>query len=120
MNIRYISRVTNSTANALSRYPYVQQPENNYAPAEDLIEVCLITTVAEVDSDIMDAIKVAYYKDKLFRPIIINSKSYSVYSILDSLIYYNERLSIFSDRTVQNALLAIYHDDQNHFGAYKT
>ena len=64
MNICYISGVTNSTADALSRYPYVQQLEMDYAPMENLVEVCLITTGAEVDSDIMDAIKATYAEDR--------------------------------------------------------
>jgi len=67
----------------------------------------------------VDAIKAAYLEDKLFEPVIINPERYSVYSIFDGLIYYNERLCIPSDRTVWETLLAIYHNDQNHFSASK-
>ena len=86
---------------------------------EDLVEVCLIMT-AEVDSEIMGAIRAVYPEDGLFGPIITNPERYPAYSILDGLIYYNERLCISSDRTVREALLTIYHDDQNHFGISKT
>ena len=78
---------------------------------KDLIEVCLITMPAEVDSDIIDAIKVVYFEDKLFEPVIMNSERYSVYSILDSLIYLNEQLCIPADRTVGKALQATYYDN---------
>ena len=120
MDICYIPGVTNSAADALSRYPYVQQPEKDHAPAESLVEVCLISTGAEVDSDVMDAIKAAYAEDRLFGPVIANPERYPAYSILEGLIYHTERLCIPSDRTVREALLATYHDDQNHFGVSKT
>jgi len=120
MDIRYISSVTNSAADVLFRYPHMQQPKKDHAPAENLVEVCLITTGAEVDSDMMDAIKAAYAEDRLFGPVIANPERYPAYSILDGLIYHNEWLCIPSYRTVQEALLATYHDDQNHFGVSKT
>jgi len=120
MDICYIPGVTNSAADALSRYPHVQQPEKDHAPAESLVEVCLISTGAEVDSDVMDAIKAAYAEDRLFGPVIANPERYPAYSILEGLIYHTERLCIPSDRTVPEALLATYHDDQNHFGVSKT
>jgi len=72
---------------------------------EDLIEVCLITTAAEIDSDVMNAIRVTYPEDKLFKPVIMNPERYLAYSILDGLIYHDERLCIPSDRTVWKALL---------------
>ena len=74
----------------------------------------------EIDSDIMDAIRAAYPEDRLFGPVITNPERYPAYSILDGLIYHNERLCIPSDRTVREALLATYHDNQNHFGILKT
>ena len=64
IDIRYISGVTNSAANALSSYPHVQHLERDHTTAGDLVEVCLITTAAEIDSDIMDAIRAAYPEDK--------------------------------------------------------
>ena len=72
MDIHYIPGVTNSAADALSRYPHVQQLEKDHAPAENLVEVCLITMGAEVISDVMDAIKAAYTEDRLFGPVIAN------------------------------------------------
>jgi len=120
MDIRYIPGVTNSATDALSRYPHVQQLEKNHAPMENLVEVCLITTGAEVDSDVIDAIKAAYAEDRLFGPVIANPERYPAYSILDGLIYHNEQLCIPLDKTVREALLAMYHNDQNHFGISKT
>jgi len=75
------------------------------------MEVCLITTAVEVDSDIMDVITVVYVKDKLFGLVIMNPDRYPVYSILGGLIYHNERLYILSDRIVQKALLATYYNN---------
>jgi len=120
MDIRYISSITNSAADALSCYPHVQQSEKDHAPAESLVEVCLITMGAEVDLDILEAIKTAYTEDRLFGPVITNPERYPAYSIHDGLIYHNEWLRIPSDRTVREALLATYYDDQNHFGVSKT
>jgi len=90
LDIHYIPGVTNTAADALSRYPHVQQPEKDPVPAEDLVEVCLITTAAEVDSDIMDAIRTAYRDDKLFGQVITSSERYPAYSIRDGLIYHDE------------------------------
>ena len=90
MDIHYLPGMTNSAADALSRYPHVQQPEKDSVPAEDLVEVCLITTAAEVDLDIMDAIRMAYRDDKLFGPVITSPKRYPAYSIRDGLIYHDE------------------------------
>ena len=90
LDIHYIPGVTNTAADALSRYPHVQQPEKDSVPAEDLVEVCLITTAAEVDSDIMDAIRTAYRDDKLFSQVITSSERYPAYSIRDGLIYHDE------------------------------
>ena len=50
------------------------------------MEVCIITTVAEIDSDIIDAIRAAYSEDRLFRPVITNPEWYPAYSLLDGLI----------------------------------
>ena len=86
---------------------------------DGLVEVCLIT-IAEVNSEIMDTIRAAYPEDRLFWSVIMNPERYPAYSILDGLIYHNEWLYISSDRTVQEALLTTYHDDQNHFDVSKT
>ena len=86
MDIRYISSVTNSATDTLSRYPHVQQPERDHIAIEDLVEVGIITTAAEIDSDIMDAIRAAYPEDRLFRPVIANLKRYPAYSLLDGFI----------------------------------
>ena len=52
MDIRYIPSITNSAADALSRYPYVQPPEMNPATPEELVEVCLIVRGLVVDGGI--------------------------------------------------------------------
>ena len=119
MDIRYIPGVTNSTTDALSCYPHVQQSEKDHASMEDFIEVCVIM-MAEIDSDIMDVIRAAYPEDKLFGPVIMNPERYPAYSILNGLIYHNEQLCILSDRTLWEALLTTYHDGQNNFGVSKT
>ena len=90
MDIRYISTLTNSAADALSHYSDVQQPERDHTAMDDLVELYLITTVAEIDSDIMDTIRAAYPEDRLFGPVIANPEMYPAYSILDGLIYHNE------------------------------
>ena len=108
MDICYIPGVTNSAADALSCYAHMQQLEKDHAPAESLVEVYLITTDAEVDLDVMDAIKAAYAEDRLFGPVIVNPERYPAFSILDGLIYHNEWLCIPLDRTVREALLATY------------
>jgi len=115
MDICYIPGVTNSAADAMSRYPYVQQPNADLMPSGDLIEVCVITA-AEMDSDVMNAIKAAYPDDTLFGPVLANPERYPEYSVHEGLIYHNERLCIPTDRSVRETLLVIYHDDQNHFG----
>ena len=120
MDIRYIPGVTNSAADALSRYPHVQRPETDLTPIEDLVEVCLITAAAEIDSDIIDAIKAAYADDGLFGPVIANPERYPAYSLQDGLLYHKAWLCIPSDKTVREVLLTTYHDDQNHFGISKT
>jgi len=89
MDIHYISGVTNSAADALSRYPYIQQPWTDPTPSDDLIEVYLITA-AEVDSDVTNAIKVAYPNDTLFGPVLANPRRYPGYVVHDGLIYHNE------------------------------
>ena len=50
----------------------------------------------------------------------MNPERYPAYSILIGLIYHNKQLCIPSDKMVWEALLATYHNDQNHFGISKT
>jgi len=119
MDIHYIPGVMNSAADALSRYPYIQQPQTDPTPSDDLVEVCLVT-VAEVDSDITNAIKAAYPNDTLFGPVLANPGRYPGYVAHNGLIYYNERLCFSTDKAVRETLLATYYDDQNHFGTCKT
>ena len=59
--IRHIPGITNSAADALSRYPYVQAHE---APS-----VCAISIV-EFDTDILGSIRDAHADDNLFRPVV--------------------------------------------------
>ena len=116
-DIHHIPGVTNSAADALSRYPYAQQsptsPENSEPRAmndEEELDLYALTVI-EIDNAIYDAIRKAYKEDGLFDPVSRNPEQYPMYAVKDGLIYYGHRLCISSDdRNTREQLLKAYHD----------
>jgi hypothetical protein len=116
-DIHHIPGISNSAADALSRFPYVQAIDLK-APIDE--HVC-VTSIVEFDKDILDSVKAHYENDKLFGQVIQNPERYPLYEINDGLIFFEGRLAIPSnDRISRNSLLTVYHDSQNHFGIAKT
>jgi len=76
-NIKHIPGISNSAADALSRYPYAQQEMDANA-----------TTIINIDNTIYDAMQRSYIDDKLFGPVIQNPKQYPTYTIKNGLIYH--------------------------------
>jgi len=110
--IHHIPGITNSAADALSRYPYVQ-------PQED-IEVNAISLI-EFDPEILNNVRTSYSDDKLFSAVIKNPEQYPLYQLNDGLLFFEGRLCIPSnDRISREKLLKLYHDDSDHFAVNKT
>src|SRR5204863_7024433 len=65
--IKHIPGITNSAADALSRYPYVQSQED--------LSACAISIV-EFDSSILRSVRRSYLEDKLFGPVVANPEHY--------------------------------------------
>jgi len=78
MDIHYIPRISNSVANALSQYPYIQSPDVN-----------AVSTI-EFDSKILSSVKDNYEEDALFGPVIKNPKNYPLYETRNGLIFFEE------------------------------
>jgi hypothetical protein len=146
-DIKYIPGITNTTADVLSRYPYVQESSE---PADEANEIwidigedgqindewecvsmdaidstrdeeVLSTTIISMDTSILDSVRTAYKDDKFFGPVIAYPERYPAYTLYDDLIFYRDRLCIpANDRTTRETLLVMYHDDRNHFGDRKT
>ena len=115
-DIHHIPGISNSAADALSRYPYVQgNPESD--DNEDIHAISII----EFDKDILESIRSSYKNDKLFGPVIKTPEHYPLFTIDDGLIYFEGRLCVPSnDRKSREVLLDAYHDSQNHHGSAKT
>jgi len=111
--IRHIPGISNSAADALSRYPYVQSQEE--------LSVCAISQV-EFDTNILDAIRRAYPDDSLFGPVIQSPERYPLFQYEDGLLFFEGRLCIPSnDRASREKLLQLHHDDcGNHHAVDKT
>ena len=110
-NIHHIPGVTNSAADALSRYPYVQE--------SDCTDVCAVSTM-EFSTEIIESVKSSYKNDKLFGPVISNPERYR-YQVSDGLIFFEGRLCIPSnDYKAREFLLNLHHDHQIHHGVEKT
>ena len=108
-DIHHIPGISNSAADALSRYPYVQN-ENVFT-----------TTTVQFNDQVLESVKSHYDEDKFFGAIIREPEQFPLYTIDDGLIFFEGRLCIPSnDRTSRNSLLALCHDSQNHFGIDKT
>ena len=111
--IRHIPGITNSAADALSRYPYVQSKED--------LSVCAISTV-EFDETILGDVKKCYKDDSLFGPVVKNPERYPLFQFEDGLLFFEGRLCIpANDRKSREKLLRTHHDDAgNHFAIDKT
>ena len=73
-----------------------------------------------MDISILDSVYTAYKDDKFFGPIMAYPERYPAYILYDDLIFYRDRFYIpTNDRTIREILLAMYHDDRNHFGDRK-
>ena len=115
-DIKHIPGVTNTAADALSRYPYAQ----NQQPPEPAEEVNAIVTI-EIDPSIKQKIQKGYEDDTFFVPIKEHPEQFPRYEIRDGLIYVDdERLCIPSCKETREALLRQHHDNENHFGFRKT
>jgi RNase H-like domain found in reverse transcriptase len=84
IDIHYIPGISNSAADALSRYPYVQTFDINAVSS------------AEFDPNILSSVKANYEKDPLFGFVIKNPENYPLYEIRDGLIFFEGRLCILS------------------------
>ena len=111
-DIHHIPGVSNSAADTLSRYPYVQGPGDDEVQAISMVEF---------DTDILDSVKASYNDDKRFGPVISNPEQYPAYRVEDNLIFYEGRLCVpANDRSTRELLLKHHHDHQNHFSVDKT
>jgi hypothetical protein len=99
--IRHIPGITNSAADALSCYPYVQ--------THDEVPIAAISQV-EFDSSILASIKKSYPDDKLFAPVIKNRERYPLFQFEEGLLFFEGRLCIpANDRVSREKLLRIHH-----------
>jgi hypothetical protein len=115
-DIYHIPGITNSAADALSRYPFVQGTPTE-APFD---QICAVSTV-EFDTTILESVKAAYKDDPRFSPVIEDPSQYSMFQVADGLIFFEGRLCIpKNDRQSRETLLLLHHDSQNHFGVVKT
>jgi RNase H-like domain found in reverse transcriptase/Reverse transcriptase (RNA-dependent DNA polymerase)/Integrase zinc binding domain/Chromo (CHRromatin Organisation MOdifier) domain/Retroviral aspartyl protease/Zinc knuckle len=111
--IHHIPGITNSAADALSRYPYVQSPDD--------LSACAISIV-EFDSEILKSVQKSYVDDKFFGPVIKNPERYPLFQFEEGLLFFEGRLCIpANDRKSREKLLRAHHDDAgNHFAIDKT
>src|ERR1700737_759094 len=113
-DIHYIPGITNTAADALSRYPYAQSASAN-------IDINAVSSV-HIDPEFIERLTKAYEEDKFFNPIIENPEQYPRFQISDSgLVYVDDgRLCIPRCKVTREALLYHHHDNENHFGIRKT
>jgi len=112
-DIHHIPGISNSAADALSRYPYVQ--------SQDDLSACAISTV-EFDSTILKDVRNSYKEDCLFGPVIQNPERYPLFQFQEGLLFFEGRLCIpTNDCASREKLLRAHHDDAgNHFAIDKT
>jgi hypothetical protein len=110
-DIHYIPGITNTTADALSRYPYAQSQADIQAVSS-----------VEINPEFVRSLTTAYETDKFFKPIVDNPEQYPHFQINDNgLIYVDDgRLCIPKCKNTRQELLYQYHDNENHFGIAKT
>jgi len=97
--IHHIPGITNSAADALSRYPYVQLQEH--------LEVNAISLV-KLNAEILNNVRTFYSNDKLFGAVIKNPERYPLYQLNDGLLFFEGRLCIPSnDRISREKLLKL-------------
>jgi len=107
-DIKYISGISNSAADALSLYPYIQA------------ESVAVNTIA-FDPAILDKVRSSYTSDTFFGPIIASPTNYAnIYEFDNGLLFFENRLCVPRERTIPEYLLSLHHDGQNHFGYEKT
>ena len=113
-DIKHIPGITNTAADALSRYPYAQ---NQPLEPEQINAVMTI----EIDSSVKQKIQRGYKEDTFFIPISEHPEQFPRYEIRDGMIYVDDgRLCIPSCKETREALLRQHHDNENHFGFKKT
>ena len=103
-DITHIPGITNTAADALSRYPFAQVNE---------------VIAIEVDPRVIDKIKETYTDDPFFGPILRDPDHYaSAYELTDNGLLYTKagRLCIPNCKTTKEILLQEHHDHENHFG----
>ena len=107
-DITHIPGITNTAADALSRYPFAQVNE---------------VLAVEVDPRVINKIKEAYKDDPFFKPIIDDPTQYdTAYELTEDGLLYTKsgRLCVPNCKTTREVLLQEHHDRENHFGRYKT
>ena len=107
-DIKHIPGISNTAADALSRYPFAQVNE--------------VLTV-EISPQVIQRIKEAYKNDSFFSPIFQNLSHYSkFYDVTSGGLLYTKtgRLCVPSCKTTRETLLQEHHDRENHFGMSKT
>ena len=97
--IHHIPGITNSAADALSRYPYVQLQEH--------LEVNAISLV-KFNSEILNNVRTFYSNDKLFGAVIKNPERYPLYQLNDGLLFFEGRLCIPSNDRISREKLLNY------------
>lgn len=83
--IHHISGITNSAADALSRYPYVQSQED--------LSACVVSLV-EFDTEILESVRNLYTNNSLFGSVIQNPERYPLYQFEDELVFFEGRLCL--------------------------
>jgi len=111
-DICHIPGISNSAADALSRYPYVQSRDN--------LSACANSTI-EFDETILKDIRKAYKDNRFFGPIIKNLERYPLFQLEEGLFFFEGRLCIPNDQSSRERILRAHHEDaSNHFATDKT
>jgi hypothetical protein len=110
--IRHIPGISNSAADALSRYPYVQ--------SHDELETNAISVV-KFDHQILNDIRKSYEKHQLFGVVVKHPERYPQFQFTDDgLLYFEGRLCVPANDRVSREKRLKLHDLGNHFAVDKT